>query len=363
MRNLSFGTLPIVFALVLLSVSLYVTSIVADQMISQVLLSSFDTQKVNQTLSEFRQIVLVTIIVTVFIGVLIVAIGYVYFVKRPIRQLIEGLKSEPTSAKLIETSPISEIRELVNIIHSRTLSFNLEKKSVTREFDSLRAELFMAQDKNSRLLIELSNLSDRETQAMASEIHDELCSVQVALKRKMEFFLSEKKRGSKTGNEIRHWIDLTNEADRIARGIIGRRRSSVTEYLGLEAGLRDCIDFAKMLGEDSTHYIFVNHSECIEFVPSELHTDIVRIVRECLINATKHAKADIIKLIVTDEAPDLVYRVKDNGVGFDADDVHCDSHGLEIIKERASRSNLRFEIDSSPNGTVMTVSHTLVIGK
>ncbi len=355
--------LQIAFALVLLSVSLYITSIVADQMISRVLLSTFDTQEASQTLSEFRKVVLLTIFCTVMSGVLFVLVGYLYLIKRPIRKLIEVINSDSASIDDIDISPFPEIRELVNTFQRKNQTLSLKQQHSTRELESLRAELFMAHDRNNSLLIELSNLSDAETQAMVSEIHDELCSIQVVLKRKMEFFLSEENMQDRTHIAIKEWIDLTNEADRIARGIINRRRSSVTEYLGLEAGLRDCIDFAKMLGDESTQFIFVNHSECIEFVPTELHTDIVRIVRECLINATKHANANLIKLIVIDEPPRLVYRVKDNGVGFDVDDIHRDSHGLEIIKERAHRSNLRLDIDSSPQGTVMSLSHTLVIGK
>jgi two-component system nitrate/nitrite sensor histidine kinase NarX len=88
----------------------------------------------------------------------------------------------------------------------------------------------------------------------------------------------------------------------------------------------------------------------------EIH--VLHIIREALSNATRHADARRISVVLARQADDLVSVViADDGKGFDAGDGSGLHHyGLAIMAERAQSLGGRLEIDSAPGrGTRLTV--------
>ncbi len=87
---------------------------------------------------------------------------------------------------------------------------------------------------------------------------------------------------------------------------------------------------------------------------------LLRIAQEVLTNVRRHAQATEVDVILehTDEAVEML--VKDNGRGFDLDDLEQflpGYHGLNIIKERAESLGGSATISTAPGeGTAVTVS-------
>jgi signal transduction histidine kinase len=83
-----------------------------------------------------------------------------------------------------------------------------------------------------------------------------------------------------------------------------------------------------------------------------------RIVQELLTNASRHAKASNVKIILTRGADDLQVEVLDNGAGFDpAIAITNRSYGLLGIRERVIALGGQINLVSAPNmGTVVTIS-------
>ena len=86
---------------------------------------------------------------------------------------------------------------------------------------------------------------------------------------------------------------------------------------------------------------------------------ILCIVRELVSNAVRHGKASSIKVAGSVENDCLLFSVKDNGCGFDAEHrpgVNEGHFGLAGIKDRVNRLGGLLEIKSSPGkGAKITV--------
>jgi two-component system nitrate/nitrite sensor histidine kinase NarX len=99
-------------------------------------------------------------------------------------------------------------------------------------------------------------------------------------------------------------------------------------------------------------------------LPPDLQIQALHIVQEALSNVRKHARASQVWLDVQQQ-PEWRFEVRDDGVGFDADDDTIDdTHvGLRIMRERAERIGARLEVISTPGaGTsvVLTLPANLV---
>jgi signal transduction histidine kinase len=83
---------------------------------------------------------------------------------------------------------------------------------------------------------------------------------------------------------------------------------------------------------------------------------LLRIVREAVTNAGRHAQASLIRVQFTNGGP-LRLLVEDDGLGFDPDDIGVPGFGLVGMRERAAAIGGRFEVDSSPHsGTRIEVN-------
>ena len=80
----------------------------------------------------------------------------------------------------------------------------------------------------------------------------------------------------------------------------------------------------------------------------DVQIQVLHIVQEALSNVRKHARTTQVWLDVQQQ-PHWRFEVRDNGIGFDADDpARGESHvGLRIMAERAERIGARLEVISS----------------
>ena len=84
-------------------------------------------------------------------------------------------------------------------------------------------------------------------------------------------------------------------------------------------------------------------------LPSDVQLQVLHVVQEALSNIRKHAQASEVQVDVY-RGPQWVFRVRDNGCGFDLssraqDDTHV---GLHIMRERAQRIGAQIEVNSLP---------------
>ncbi|MEO7760517.1 MAG: type IV pili methyl-accepting chemotaxis transducer N-terminal domain-containing protein [Casimicrobiaceae bacterium] len=81
---------------------------------------------------------------------------------------------------------------------------------------------------------------------------------------------------------------------------------------------------------------------------SDLQIQVLHIIQEALSNVRKHARASRVWLSVRQQ-PQWQFEVRDDGTGFDAEQVDGDSHvGLRIMAERAEKIGGTLDVVSTP---------------
>jgi signal transduction histidine kinase len=130
-------------------------------------------------------------------------------------------------------------------------------------------------------------------------------------------------------------------------------RTSVGEHESLGAAIAA---FARHLSESSRVPIHVTADERTDRLRPEVEAELFRIAQEAINNAVKHARASTIEVTCQVRAPAARITVSDDGRGLQAG--RSDSHGLAIMRERATLINACLDIDPTPSGG-LTVTVTL----
>ncbi|MBN8836256.1 MAG: hypothetical protein J0I09_03275 [Sphingobacteriia bacterium] len=88
-----------------------------------------------------------------------------------------------------------------------------------------------------------------------------------------------------------------------------------------------------------------------KLINKQLNLFIYRLLQECLNNIIKHAKASVINISIDLEQDTLLLSVKDNGVGFNVEQIHSlkKGMGLENIRKRVALLKGSVQINSYLN--------------
>lgn len=104
-------------------------------------------------------------------------------------------------------------------------------------------------------------------------------------------------------------------------------------------GLTDAIE-EYLYRCSSTHGLKIKfQGPGLEKITTENEVHLFRIIQETVHNAVKHAKATFLQIYTMEKPEELVLYIKDNGIGFELEDVQKSSAGLGL-KSMESRCEL-----------------------
>jgi two-component system nitrate/nitrite sensor histidine kinase NarX len=94
-------------------------------------------------------------------------------------------------------------------------------------------------------------------------------------------------------------------------------------------------------------------------LPSKVQVAFYRVCQEALNNIAKHAEANRVEIHLTQEGAVFEMRIRDDGQGFETDEVPTGHYGLEMMSERAEAVEAKLSVTSQPGyGTELTVCWT-----
>lgn len=163
----------------------------------------------------------------------------------------------------------------------------------------------------------------------------------------------------KTREEIRELKRCIRESIKEIRKIIYNLRPTAIDDLGLIPSLQRYIEnFEK----DTNIPVDFNILSQADLTDPIKRLSIFRIIQEALNNIIKHADANIVKINVTINTKDIIIYIKDDGVGFNLEEVSSQFRedgglGLLNIEERVNLLNGNILIKSEINrGTLIKVN-------
>ncbi len=138
---------------------------------------------------------------------------------------------------------------------------------------------------------------------------------------------------------------------------------NISKYLREEMlSLRECVDpdqpiipileemltrFERNWGiqtslETKSH--FASHAG-FSLSPNE-EIQIIRIIREALINIRRHANAQMVTIRMSEDASGMTFTILDDGIGFLPEDIPRERLGIRVMRERAASIGATVRIDS-----------------
>lgn len=146
---------------------------------------------------------------------------------------------------------------------------------------------------------------------------------------------------------LRHGI--TTVVAEVRRSVLTlRSQVGASESLGAAIG-----SVARHLSAVSGMPIQVTSGEGTTRLLPEVEAELMRIAQEAMNNAVKHARASVIDVRCHVEPPAAEIVVSDDGRGLQ--DARLDSHGLEIMRERARLIGAELVVASGPAGGTQVV--------
>lgn len=232
---------------------------------------------------------------------------------------------------ILDTSPEADQFAVV-MVEDITVS-RMAQESLARSERELR-----------ELSLKLMEAQEEERLVVARELHDSVGSGLSALKYSLESLIQQ---GSKDKDLLK---GLEKAAQRLAENINETRRicaslrPAVLDDLGILATIRWFTrEFAEAIGGIEIHReVLVEEEE----VPELLKVIIYRLLQESLNNASKHAGARNIRVVLKKSGGHLEFSVTDDGRGFDPDSAKT-GMGLSSMRERTERSGGVFAVRSS----------------
>jgi len=204
---------------------------------------------------------------------------------------------------------------------------------------------------NRHLSRQAVDLQESERRALAREMHDELGQYLVTIRLDATAIRdsadSAREQASDAAARIVRHVD---HVQAVLRDIIGRLRPAGLDELGLAAALENCVDSwrPRLPGVDVRLIIEGELDDLAEDFSLVLY----RLAQECLTNASRHAAATRIRILLTEgRDPDGIRRIaftaEDDGRGTTLPPA-ARGFGLAGMRERVESLGGRFAIESGP---------------
>jgi signal transduction histidine kinase len=210
-----------------------------------------------------------------------------------------------------------------------------------------------AGDDEQRPLRDWLELSERERQLVAFEIHDGFVQQATAALMQLQAFRElHRQKSEEAWKAFDSAMGSLEESLREARRLMAGLRPPVLEEAGVVAAIDDLVRDANQ--REEAEILF---SQAVQFdrLSPVLETTIFRIAQESLTNACRHSQSAKVQLSLVQDGDRIRLEVQDWGVGFDPETVDPSRFGLRGIRERARLLAGRAVIETSPGqGTRVT---------
>ena len=203
----------------------------------------------------------------------------------------------------------------------------------------------------------LAEAEENERRRIARELHDQVGQSLSALSINMNIMHSqipEYLPGFK--RRLEDSLMLIDQTTDHIRNLMSELRPAVLDDYGLKAAL----DWAAGSVASRTNLNLLVEGECKRF-PPRVEISLFRIAQEALGNITRHANARNVKILLSQDGPEMSMSVTDDGVGFDPAAVVSTKKsgwGLRLMAERAESIGASLQVESAyGQGTTIRVSY------
>ncbi|WP_407856669.1 sensor histidine kinase [Enterococcus hailinensis] len=222
-------------------------------------------------------------------------------------------------------TPISQNKEMLLVDHDIK---RIKEKLITtsRDLQQLSSQPQMIDGTTKEKILE------EERHRLARELHDSV-SQQLFAAMMMMSALNEQSQYSEELEPYKKQLamvaDIINAAQSEMRALLLHLRPISLEGKSLRQGIEQLLKELQTKIQIQLKWDIQDIS-----VASSVEDQLFRVVQELLSNTLRHAKANELEVYLKIVGQNVLLRIIDDGVGFEAKDEHAGSYGLRNIRER-----------------------------
>jgi PAS domain S-box-containing protein len=223
------------------------------------------------------------------------------------------------------------------------------------ERKEIEAELRGSLARQRELAQRLELLEEQERRKIGQELHDRIGQALAVAKLNLEIIADQidARAQDAVGKRLEDTRALLQEAIDQSRDIVAELRPPGLDEHGLRAALEQ---LAETWSARLAIPVRVSGAALARQISPLVDTALLRIAQEALANAAKHAGARRIELVLAAGKDGLLLEIRDDGRGFVPTASAAESHGLQIMRERAEAVGAQVDVDSRPgHGTRVVV--------
>ncbi|MGM8212011.1 sensor histidine kinase [Virgibacillus sp. W0430] len=289
---------------------------------------------VSSKLFDINYIVLVTvipIIIGTFIGI---SVGWYWRqqlrkIDRQLKELVKGQAITRLSEQDIEMIKINESIEHLQEKWGKLMQIS-QKQASERAHEREKS---------------LQEVVVQERNRLARELHDSV-SQQLFAASMMMSAINEANstKNSKANDQLAMVEKMIHQSQLEMRALLLHLRPAALKGKSLQEGITELLDelLEKVpMKVDAKIETFV--------IDKGIEDHLFRITQESISNTLRHAQASMLHIMLIERDGFIIFRVVDNGLGFDMKTVRTSSYGLESMKERTFEIGGTFKVISLPN--------------
>lgn len=225
-----------------------------------------------------------------------------------------------------------------------------KKKIIEKEIEKVNIKL----DHQKKILQTTIKVQEEERNRIAQDLHDAISSKLNVVSLTTNVLIEDNSIGEEHKDALNHILDITTRTLESSRKIAHELMPPILDKFGLKVALEELFDEFT-----SNTDIKIKHSiESLDYLDKSNKLHIFRIAQELINNALVHGKANQLKMELKKENQGFALVFKDNGVGFDVNDIKKKSGiGLQNIKSRVAILNGQLFVESSKKtGSIFTIN-------
>jgi signal transduction histidine kinase len=280
-------------------------------------------------------------------------------VGQPLNQLLPD--APILAARLKKQEAVKDFETTAIASDGRSLTVELTQTRLTEAVEGSTASLIIMRDVTARR--ERENIREEERARIARDLHDGVAQTLyfMALKadmarqqvtQKPEWAAAELKEIGQTARRVIREVRRTIFALRPLNWSDGNFVTALTR-------------FVEEFSEQAGWLVEVDIDKSEATIPSRLEPTVFRLVQESLNNAAKHGEASHVwvSLQHVDSGAALSLLVRDDGCGFDSEDVKSSGLGLNQMRERVAAVGGTLQLNSQPGRGTIVIAQLPIPGQ
>ena len=207
----------------------------------------------------------------------------------------------------------------------------------------------LAEIKIHKLTQELIRIQEDERKRVSMELHDNIAQELLTVRFSLEDLVRHKEKAVDIKN-IKSLSLRIGELIESIRNISYNLHPAYLDQFGLKKALDIlCRDFSARYGI-TVDFVATGLDNASAKMNTSIH--LYRVIQEAFANILRHSQADNVALRIVASYPSAIFRIEDNGIGFDPDTIlyeNTEKHmGLRNMQERISLLGGKIDIMSKP---------------